>query len=781
MNQIKATIILLLLPILSFAQYDQAKLEQLLSTASEQELVTESSQMIQEGYLYQAGLVTDKLLEKKPQSSNYNYRRGFIYMEMSQDFIRALPLLEIAVKDIDKNFDAFSTNETSAPTDALYHLAHAYHMSENIDKAEEYYNKFLAQSNPKSEFIYFAKLGLEQCVVARKLISTPKKVTLANVGSTINSNQPEYSPVISLDGSAIYFTSRRAWEGGKSDKGIDPRYNLNPEDIYVSYRDFDGEWTEPARMEFCNPIQNEATMAVSADERRIYVYEDTVGSGDIFYSDFSTNRFQNVMHLEERQINTASWETHCTVTPDGQTMYFVSDRKGGFGGRDIYRTVKLPDGSWSNPLNCGPKINSEMDEDSPFIAVDNKTLYFSSNGPRSMGGFDVFVAVRDENNEWSDAINLGYPLNSTGDDLFYTTTVDGLTGYLTSFRKDGYGEKDIYQIKNDYLGLNNLAVLKGRIHTYDGKPLPENLSVKLRCTNCGDAFDRKVFPRMRDGVFISSLEPCRDYEMIFSFEGGAQDVYTENFTTECNQSYQEIIKDIWLDTENGTFGQPYLFQGTISDSKSKQLLENVKVTIVDKQTARSFVNSLTTDLGFYTSDTLKALSPHQNLLIEVRLEKEGYVTMSYDVSFELTNEMVIDMNQLITPLLAKFEVGNDIGFSIKPIYFDYNKADIRPDAAAELDKIVRIMKDNPNMKIELGSHTDSRGTEEDNLDLSAHRAKSAAAYIVSKGIHANRIHGHGYGESKLKVSDAEIAQMPSDLDKVAAHQLNRRTEFLIMK
>src|SRR3989344_5384307 len=663
MNRIFTTAALFLLPLLTFAQYTDEQLQDILKNSSEQELVTENSQMLQEGYLYQAGLVGDRLLELNPNSSNYNYRRGFVYLEMSRDFVKALPMLEKAVLSTDKNFDMYSAGEKSAPTDAIYHLARCYHLAENITKAEEYYNKFIAVSNPKSEFVFFAKLNLEQCAVARKQMEVPRKVKLQNIGSPVNS----------LDGSALYFTSRRGWLNGSSNKGIDTRINQLPEDIYVSYRDFDGTWTEPTRMEFCDSIQNEATMAVSPDERRIYLYQDTQGNGDVFYSDFSTNRFQEVTHFENRNVNSASWETHCTVTPDGQNMYFVSDRKGGFGGRDIYRIVKLPDGEWSNPVNMGPGINGPFDEESPFIAVDNKTLYYSSNGNKSMGGFDVFVTVRDENNVWSDPINLGYPLNSTGDDLFYTTTVDGMTGYLTSFRVDGFGEKDIYEVQNDYLGMKNIAVLKGKINTVGGKPLPEDVSITLRCTNCGDPFDRKVFPRMRDGVFLSSLEPCREYEMIFSYEGGKQEFHKETFDTDCEKQYQEVYREVWLDTD--------------------------LTTIID----------------------------------------------------------------------------------IKPIYFDYNKSNIRPDAKVELDKIVKIMKENPGIKIELGSHTDSRGTDESNRALSDRRAKSSAAYIVSQGVASNRIIGKGYGESKLIVTDSAISGMGTDAEKEAGHQKNRRTEFLIVK
>lgn len=782
MNRIRITAALLLLPLLSFAQYSEEKLQDLLTNASEQELVTENSQMLQEGFLYQAGLLADRLLELNPNSSNYNYRRGFIYLEMSRDFIKAQPLLEKAVLDTDKNFDMYSAGEKSAPIDALYHLGRCYHLAENIDKAEEFYNKFIAASSPKSEFVFFAKMHLQQCAVARKEMQIKHNVRLRNLGSMVNTALPEYSPVISLDGSALYFTSRRPWANDESKDGIDVRINQLPEDIYVSYRDFDSTWMEPVRMEFCKPLQNEATMAVSPDERRIYVYEDNEGNGDIFFSDFSTNRFQDVEHLDNKKINTSSWETHCTVTPDGLNMYFVSDRKGGFGGRDIYRVVKLPDGSWSEPVNLGPNINTPYDEESPFIAVDNKTLYFSSNGVTSMGGFDVFVSIRDENNVWSPAINLGYPLNSTGDDVFYTTTVDGMTGYLTSFRRDGYGEKDIYEVQNDYLNVQHLAVLKGKIKTVGDKPLPEDISITLRCTNCGDAFDRKVFPRMRDGVFLSSLEPCRDYEMVFSYEGGKKEFYTEAFSTDCKKEYDEIYREVLLDTDLKEMVRPYYLIGNVKDSKTKALISGVKVTLTDKENG-AVMETFTLSDGTFKSDMLRGKRKGDHLDFGLRLDKEGYVSMTYDIPVDLAEEEIIDLSSLINPVLTKSDAGTDLAsiIGVNPIYFDYNKSDIRPDAAKELDKIVKVMKENPSIKIELGSHTDSRGDAPANMRLSDRRAKSSAAYIVSQGIDPSRITGKGYGESKLIVSDAQIARMATYEEKEAGHQKNRRTEFLIVK
>ncbi|MCE3295963.1 MAG: hypothetical protein K0R65_1677 [Crocinitomicaceae bacterium] len=694
--------LMLALPFTGMAQYDEAELKKIISTASEQDLVVENSRMLQEGYLYHASLVADKLLQFDPESPNYNYRRGYIYLDMNSDFIKALPLLEKAATDIDKNYDMYSSNEKSAPTDAYFHLARCYHLMEQPDKAIEYFNRFINESLKGSPLIPYAKMNIKQCENAKKMIANARNYKVKNLGNVVNTSLPEYSPVISLDGSALYYTSRRKWEDTLTAANVkpDPRYNIYPEDIYVSYLDFDSTWMDPIKLEFCDPEQNEATIAVSSDERKIYVYQDITGAGDIYYSDFSSNKFNELNQFKARGVNTKYWETHCTVTPDGMHMYFVSDRSGGFGGRDIYKVSKLPDGEWSAPQNLGPKINTEFDEESPFIAIDNKTLYFSSNGANSMGGFDVFLTVRDEDNVWSDPINLGYPLNSCNDDLFYTTTVNGLKGYLTSFRKDGYGEKDIYEIENDFLGLNQLAVFKGKIKTVDNKPFPEDMGITVKCLDCGEELTRGVYPNMRNGLFYSALEPCRQYELIFHYNNGQTEFYKELVSTSCEKKYDEIYREVLLDVD--------------------------KMEIVKYDTTRVVIND-----------------------VEVK-------------------------------------VGDEIGkvININPIYFDFDKFEIRPDAAVELDKIVAILNEHPTMEIELGSHTDCKGKMVYNDWLSQQRANSSAAYVKARITNPQRIFGKGYGERKLqaacpcegKTEKKQYAKCPAD-----QHQLNRRTEFVIVK
>lgn len=689
-----------------FSQYDENQLRKIVATSSERELVVESSRMLQDGWFYHASVISDKLLEINPSSSNYNYRRAFIYLELSSDHISALPLLEKAALKISNNYDMYSPNEERAPTDALFHLGRCYHLSENINKAEEFYNRFLDETLDESPLIPKAKLLLKQCEVAKRNIASPRNYRVKNIGNVVNTKAPEYSPVISLDGSAIYYTSRRKWEDSIASEGVkpDPINNFYPEDIYVSYKDFDNTWMTPFKLDFCAPDQNEATIAVSPDEGKIYVYQDISGGGDIYFSDFRENKFEDLRIFKARKVNTKYWETHCTVTPDGTRMFFTSDRPEGLGGRDIYYINKNKDGSWSEPINMGPTINTKYDEESPFIAIDNKTLYFSHNGLTSMGGFDVFQTKLGDDGKWSEPENLGYPLNSCHDDVFYTTTVDGFKGYLSSFRKNGFGEKDIYEIENDFLGLNQLAIFKGKIKTVDNMPLPNDLAINVKCLDCSKDSSLIVLPNKRNGLFYRALQPCHRYELIFSYGEGKElkEFYTDTVKTSCSKLYDEIYREVLLDTRK------------------------MEMVIPKKPTPP-------------------------------------------------VEEPVVLNN-------VEIKIGDDLGkiININPIYFDYDKFNIRPDAAIELDKIVKIMNEYPAMEIELGSHTDCRGKMVYNDWLSSERAKSSAAYIRERISNPERIYGKGYGERKLLTNCPCEGKVKSKCSE-EEHQMNRRTEFVIIK
>lgn len=558
-STIKTILIFVVLCIstINFSQnLTEQQLNHILETSTEPELVRLNTELIINKNYYHASIVADKLLTFNQESPNYNYRKGFSIFTNATFFNEAIPYFEIAITDVNKNYDMLSHKELSAPIDAFYYMGRSHHLSGKMDQAIEYYQQFLALIGKKNVLVQQTELYITQCHEAKKIMKTPVDYEVINVGSTINTDKPEYSPVVSLDGSALYFTSRRLHSDSANINIKEPGTNLHLEDVYVSYKDKNNQWTVPKIMDFCKPEYNEATVAVSTDERRIYVCKDETGNGDIYYSNFESSEFQELNFLEDKGVNTEAWETHITVSPDGQRKYFASDREGGYGGRDIYMIEKSADGNWSEPVNLGPTINTPHDEDAPFIAVDNKTMYFAHNGPKSMGGFDIFTTHIQENGEWSEPLNLGYPLNSTSDEIYYTTTVDGLTGYLTSYRDGGYGDKDIYEVRNKHLGVDNIAVLLGEIETKDKSPLPEHIAFTVKCLDCDDPYEFTLFPRISDGTFFASLYPCQEYEVTFHKNNGEEEISQEIIKTNCDLKYEEIYRRMVLDVPGLTVMKP---------------------------------------------------------------------------------------------------------------------------------------------------------------------------------------------------------------------------------
>lgn len=614
--------------------WTESGVREIAKSGSEITIVSNASMLTQEGYFHYAEILVDRLLELQPNSPNYNYRKGFLILEIRRDYLAAIPHLQIATTKIDPNYDMYSTKEQGSPSDSYYHLARCYHYDQQLDLAAENYQNFLNSTRKKSELIEQAELRLKQLDVAKKLIKKPVDCKLRNLGEAVNTKYPDYSSVVAFDGSSLYFTSRRPWSNGETDKFINPQINQYPEDVYVSYMEMDSTWSEPVRLDFCVPEKNEATIALSTDERRMYLYQDITGNGDIYYSDFKNNQFNEIKLLENTKINTEYWETHAMVSHDGSIMVFSSDRPGGYGGRDLYIVKKTANG-WSDPVNMGPEINGKGDDDSPFISIDNKQLYFSTNDERSMGGFDIMMSEMKSGEKFGTAKNLGYPFNSTNDDLYYTTTVDGLTGYLTSYRSDGHGEKDIYEVQNNFLGLKSATVLKGEVVTTDGGLLPDDLifMAKVKCLDCETgATSHILYTRKRDGKFVTGLQPCKTYTLTYLDASDDKVMGEETFKTECANGYYEVHKQLIVDPVNRVvvFPKEPVDEVVVSDYKNIELKHffdyNKNKLTVKKGELNDFVREIESQLK----------AGRQKVTISIESSASYVPTRTYSSNEELT-------------------------------------------------------------------------------------------------------------------------------------------------
>jgi tetratricopeptide (TPR) repeat protein len=367
-----------------------------------------------------------------------------------------------------------------------FNLAQAYHRNNQLDKSLEAYNTFNASASKGDRKYYKVAQRISQIDYAKKMIANPVKVKIENLGKNINSRGGDYSPSISADGRTMIFTSRRSdTKGGEVDKASDFKYF---EDIYISEWDtVDNTWNKAHPIEGkLNTIGHDASLSISPDGNRIYIYRNDgeVYIGDIFVSKkrLTSGGWGNPKPLE-KPINTSYFESSACLSADGNKLYFVSEKEGkkyGAQGRgDIYVAEKISRTMWGEPKNLGTTINTEGDENLVFIHPDGKTLFFSSNGHLSIGGYDVYMSKLQEDGSWGKPENLGYPINTIGDDVHFSLSLDGKTAHYSSVREEGMGERDIYKIDmSEYPVLSegvsiNLSILKGIVMSGEDKVAAE--------------------------------------------------------------------------------------------------------------------------------------------------------------------------------------------------------------------------------------------------------------------------------------------------------------------
>jgi len=610
------------LSLTSVAQIDAEKLKESLKNASFREKL-EAANMLMEDQLYHfAKDILLNLVEEQPDNANVNYKTGLCLLNISNERTKALPYLITAEKGVSKKYNPFSPLEKAAPIETRFYIAKAYHLNEQMDKAIENYNLFLDEISKKHIKHPEAVLGVKQCEYGKVKIKTPKAYKITNIGDVINNEYDDYSAVITPDESMMFYTSRRARLDSSNQGTFSPQDGKYFEDVYVSYKDFKADkWGEPELLSnISSPRSNQATISVSGDGQKLFIYKDIKGDGQIHVSEYDdkTETYARPKILGEgSDINKEdAWETHATLSADGRTLYFVSDREGGLGGRDIYKSVILPNGKWSMAQNLGAPINTPYDEESPFFHPDGKTLYFSSNGENSIGGFDIFYtkSTEDENGRlsWSDPVNMGYPLNSVDDDIFFMTNASGSKGYFSGIRKDNYGEKDIYSVAIDKPIIDEFAILKGRIEPGEGKTLPDGIMIYVTDeTEGGDPMEYK--PNKRNGSYIFNLKPCHDYLVEYTLND--ETFYETEFKVPCDADYNET--DIVLNLDG------IRLDGSKVE-KDPVLLVDEDTTALPEGDKTKWKYRLLVNGKPYISSALVEFMDGNKMLLKEFIDKDGY-------------------------------------------------------------------------------------------------------------------------------------------------------------
>ena len=610
-------------------------------------------------------------------TSFLSFKIGECYAKsmFAKDSDKALEYLSKSAEKVSRNlsFDYYTNEVDSAPVDVYLVYGRILRINHKIDEAkknfelyEEAYGSKISKETQK-EVVREFKI----CETAQLLIDNPVAIVVSKL-ENVNSKFPEYAPVVSADEQTMIFTSRRELKVDKEEVEFkqpkDPIDYKFYEDIYISKKNKKGIWGEPKLIsDKINTSGHEATIGLSVDGQQLLIYsaQDDV-NGDIYYSKLEGSEWTTPIAFEA--LNSKASETHACFSADGKKIYFTSNRKGGFGGFDIYSVNQLPDGSWSRPTNLGSKINTEYDDRAPFIHPDGVSLFFSSNGHETMGGFDIFQSTDlGEESGWSTPENIGYPINTTEDDLFYATSVDGKRSYYASEKENGLGEKDLYLITLPKPDVMPMTVMSGTFSLGDKDgTVPPDAQIIVKDNESGEIVGMYK-PNKTTGKYLFILPPGKNYNVTYEAEGYL--FKSENLIVPKNSAFQSMKKEIKL-------------------------------------------------------SPIKA------------------------------NESIVLNN----------------------VFFKFDSDELVSDSKTELNKLFTLLSNNPTIKVEIQGHTDSKGNDNYNLNLSQKRAESVRSYLIKKGIKKSRITAVGYGEKK-PIAKNENAD---GTDNEEGRALNRRIELKIL-
>lgn len=529
----------------------------------------------------------DKLHAQSPKNLDYAFRLGYSAIYYPEKKLRAIEIFE-ELKKVDKS------------ADMNYYLGKAYHLNYRFDEAITAYTDYLAAKGTKIKeddkpFIEDTKLSLLNCNNGKELVAKKVIADIKNIGSPLNTNEDEYVPVISADESILIYTYvGKNVTGGKVNDELksDKEDGYYHEDIYIARKIADTAFSAGASIgNSINTKGHDAAIALSPDGSTLFTYNSTEqDNGDIYMSTLNGELWNKPVRLNPN-INTSEWEGSCSISSDGRYLYFASERAGGIGGRDLYVSEKI-DGDWGPAKNLGEGINTPYNEDAPFIHPDGITLFFSSEGHKSIGGYDIMYSIKQENN-WIEPISMGIPLNTTEDDRYYVINAKGETGYFSSNRggAGGKGRQDIYTVTPGILGEKPvLALLKGIVYA-DEKPTEAKIEVSKKQTN--EAIG-PYYANSKTGKYLMALAPGNGYKIKIIVSVPGYESIEEEIDIEKLTKFIEIKKDF------------YIYSPTFANKKTQKTVKSILDSLLENSTNAEFLNTNQNVQGI--ADTVKQLA-----------------------------------------------------------------------------------------------------------------------------------------------------------------------------
>ncbi len=474
--------------------------------------------------------IFDNLQQQHPKELYLKYVTGICGLYRSDMYEKSLDFLKTVNE---KNVKAANIR---------YYLARAYHLNYKFDDALTLLNDYLLDKKLTEQDKKNAKQLIEYCNNGKLLVASPVNAKIENIGNDFNTAASEYAPVVSSDETAMMMTYR----GNLSTGGLQNNFNqpdnfgMYYEDVFITHKE-NNKWVTPSSIgSNFNSNVHDAAIGIANDGQKLFTFkEDNYDGGDIFISLLDGNNWSTPVKIKG-DVNTLAWEGSASLSSDEKTLYFASERPGGFGGRDLYKASLLPDSTWGNVKNLGPEINTPFDDDAPFIHPDGKNLVFSSKGLNSMGSYDIFITQFNKSDStWSTPKNLGYPINTPDDDRYFILSADGKRGYYASNKVGGFGLHDVYVVE---MPLNfvqpKLIMVKGNIKN-EGKPAFSEVQVDELDTNqpYGTFKSNKI-----DGNYLVNLTEGHNYKITFKQKGFPDQI--KMFDAKNLNGYEQKIVDI---------------------------------------------------------------------------------------------------------------------------------------------------------------------------------------------------------------------------------------------
>ncbi|MGZ3904756.1 MAG: tetratricopeptide repeat protein [Bacteroidia bacterium] len=485
MNMRKCILVALLFPFVLFSQEDEA-ITRTTPKAAEEKLLAGNFEDALADFM--------ELHAADPQNEKLNYNIAVCYLNYNGNKAKAVPYLEKIVH-----------NPKHDPN-ADYLLGRAYQFALKFDEAIASFTKFVSNGKGKEENLKDAGIQIQYCLNAKERVKFPVNVKFENLGKDVNSEFQDYYAFIPVDESFVIFNSKRPV--GNVEKGANGEY---PNVIMIAeVKDGAFQKCRKLELQFPKGTAQAEVIGLSANGKTLLLYlKDAKNAGNIYVSEnMGEGKFSTPVMLDKNINSPQHEEIAASINADGDVIYFASDRpEGSVGGTDIWMSRKTPQGKWGVAQNAGKDINTPQNEDFPNISPDGKTLYFSSTGHTSMGGYDVFkVTYNEETGKWENPKNLGYPVNTPGDDYNFRISKNDRYGYITSIREEGYGDFDNYRlIFNDV--EPELTVMYGQVLSEDGSQINfPDVFISVTNDKNGELVGNYL-PNQQTGKYVVILPP----------------------------------------------------------------------------------------------------------------------------------------------------------------------------------------------------------------------------------------------------------------------------------